>query len=302
MQQRSRRHKLLILAGMVWGVVVALLGAPGCAQVLRSASPLPSFAVASIRPAAADSPDGGIAVPPKGSLSANSTTLKTMILFAYGLGNEDELSGVPDWVRSDRFQLETRIDDARAAALDKLSADDRSEQMRFMLQSLLAERFHLKVHSETRELPVYSLVIAKTGLKCTKQAADSSPFDSLPRPRFRMSVGPPPPPPPPNWHPPITPEEIQAQAVAPMHFRTKGWPFWMVVTVLSHQPETGGRVVIDKTGLEGSYDCEATWSREGGGGESFFTAIEDQMGLKLQPEKAPVEVLVIDHIERPSEN
>jgi len=60
--------------------------------------------------------------------------------------------------------------------------------------------------------------------------------------------------------------------------------------------------VIDKTGLAGSYDCEATWSREGGEGESFFTAIEDQMGLKLQPEKAPVEVLAIDHIERPTEN
>lgn len=292
--------KLLLLVAATYA---GLIGSqpPAMAQVLRSALPLPSFAVASIRPAAADSPDGGLAMLPKGSLSAKATTLKTMILFAYGLGNDDELSGVPDWVRSDRFRLETRIDDAQAAALDKLSADDRSEQMRFMLQSLLAERFHLKVHSETKELPVYFLVIAKTGLKCAKQPADS-PFASLPRSRFRMSAGPPPPPPPPGWHPPTTPEEIQAQAVSPMHFLTKGWPFWMVVTVLSHQPETGGRVVIDKTGLDGSYDCEATWSRKGGEGESFFAAIEDQMGLKLQPEKAAVETLVIDHVERPTEN
>jgi uncharacterized protein (TIGR03435 family) len=278
-----------------------LLTIPAHGQVLRSSAPLPSFAVASIRPAAPDSPDGGLWVPPKGSLAAKSATLKTLILFAYGLGSDNELSGGPDWVGSDKFQIDTRLDDAQTAALSQLSPDDRSEQMRLMLQSLLADRFHLSLHSETRELPIYALVIAKSGLKCTKQPADT-PFAALPKPRFRMSVGPPPPPPPPGWHPPTTPEEIQAHAAAPLHFRTKGWPFWMLVTVLSHQPETGGRVVLDKTGLDGSYDCEATWAREGADGPSFFSAVQDQMGLKLEPEKAPVEILVIDHADQPSEN
>jgi uncharacterized protein (TIGR03435 family) len=89
-----------------------------------------------------------------------------------------------------------------------------------------------------------------------------------------------------------------------MHMRTQYWPFWLVVTALSHEPELGGRPVIDNTGLEGSYDCEASWSREGseGQGPSFFTAIQEQMGLKLEPAKGPVEVLLIDHIQPPSEN
>jgi uncharacterized protein (TIGR03435 family) len=89
-----------------------------------------------------------------------------------------------------------------------------------------------------------------------------------------------------------------------LHFRTKGWPFWLVVTMLSHQPELGGRPVEDRTGLEGSYDCQASWSRDGtdGPGPSFFTAIQDQMGLKLEPEKGEVETVVVDHADRPLEN
>jgi uncharacterized protein (TIGR03435 family) len=74
--------------------------------------------------------------------------------------------------------------------------------------------------------------------------------------------------------------------------------------MLSHQPELGGRPVEDRTGLEGSYDCEAAWSREGsdGPGPSLFTAIQAQMGLKLEPAKGEVETVVVDHADRPSEN
>jgi uncharacterized protein (TIGR03435 family) len=76
----------------------------------------------------------------------------------------------------------------------------------------------------------------------------------------------------------------------------------MLVTVLSHQPELDGRLLIDKTGLSGSYDCEASWTRETGDGPYFFSAIQEQMGLKLEAEKAPVELLVVDHVDRPSDN
>lgn len=89
-----------------------------------------------------------------------------------------------------------------------------------------------------------------------------------------------------------------------LHLRTKGWPFWLTVALLSHQTELEGRPVIDKTGLEGAYDCEMNWSQvdSDGAGQSFFSAVQDQLGLKLQPSKGPVEVLVIDSISRPSEN
>ena len=72
------------------------------------------------------------------------------------------------------------------------------------------------------------------------------------------------------------------------------------MTALGHEPELGGRTVIDKTGLAGTYDCEATWSRAEGSGPSFFTAIQEQMGLKLEPAKGLVETVVVEHVERPS--
>ena len=89
-----------------------------------------------------------------------------------------------------------------------------------------------------------------------------------------------------------------------LNLRTRGWPFWLLVATLSHQPELDGRPVIDKTGLEGAYDCEMNWSQAGsdGTGEFFVSAVRDQLGLTLQPSKGPVEVLVIDSISRPSEN
>ncbi|HKO20419.1 MAG TPA: TIGR03435 family protein [Acidobacteriaceae bacterium] len=271
------------------------------AQPLRSRTRVPSFAVASIRLAQSDCAERGIEAPPQGSLAAHCATLKTIILYAYGLGNDDELSGGPDWIRTDKYEFHTALDDAQIAALKDLPTADRDQRLRLMLQSMLAERFHLNLSTATRKLPVYVLTIAKSGLKCTQQPMDS-PFAALPKPRFPMSMGPPPPPPPPGWHPPTTPEEIRAHAIAPIHLRTKGWPYWMLVTFLSHQPELGGRLVIDKTGLSGSYDCEASWTRETGDGPYFFTAIQEQMGLRLEAEKEPVQILAVDHVERPTDN
>jgi uncharacterized protein (TIGR03435 family) len=89
-----------------------------------------------------------------------------------------------------------------------------------------------------------------------------------------------------------------------LHLRTKGWPFWLLIATLGHQPELEGRPVIDKTGLEVAYDCEMNWSQadSDGTGQFFFTAVRDQLGLMLKPSKGPVEVLVIDGISRPAEN
>lgn len=301
MQQRlSQAHKLLVLVAVALGVVMASYAFPARAQVLHASGPRPSFEVASIRPSPPDEQPGRMVGPDR--FVARVTTVKEMLMYAYGLGFDGELSGGPHWIATDTFTIEATPGRAQADELSKMSRDDRDEQMRLMMQSLLEERFGLKVSFEKKDLPVYELVVAKGGLKCPKDDSSPPAIANTARPRFGWSAAPAPPPPPPGWHPPIAPEEIHARAVAPLHFRTKGWPFWLVVTMLSHQPELGGRMVIDKTGLDGSYDCQATWAREGGDGPSFFTAIQDQMGLKLEPEKAPVEVLVVDHVERPSEN
>jgi uncharacterized protein (TIGR03435 family) len=281
----------------------AVRGVPFYGQILQANGPRPSFEVASVRPSPPDEEGRNFSGPggQTDSFRVRGMTIKKLVSYAYGIGYDGELSGGPKWIGTDRFDIEAKPNESEVAALGKLSRDDRDEQMRLMLQSLLAERFNLKVSSAKRELPIYTLVIAKGGLKCTKEAPDS-PLAATPQPRYRWSAPPPPPPPPPGYTPPM-PDEARSLA-QPLHMRTKGWPFWLVVTSLSHQPELGGRTVVDKTGLDGSYDCEASWSRDGseGSGPSFFTAIQEQMGLKLQPEKGLVEVLSIDHVEQPSGN
>jgi uncharacterized protein (TIGR03435 family) len=155
-----------------------------------------------------------------------------------------------------------------------------------MLQSLLADRFKLRVRYETKELPVYVLVLAKNG------------------PKFNED----------NTHP-----EIGAvSARGPGKLDATSSDFSTFADVLSIQPELGGRTVLDKTGLQGHYSFTFQWTPEksvaGGGqsghtastsepsGSSLFTALQEQLGLKMELQKAPVDVLVIDSIEMPSEN
>ena len=262
---------------------------------------MPGFAVVSVRPTDPneDLSHGGIS---PDSYHAERTTIKEVLGYAFGLGYDHELVNAPAWLTHEHFDIQGKLDDNQVATLRKLSRDDRDEQMRLMVQSMLADRFHLIYHFETRELPVYLLEVAKSGLKCPRDTASQPAIADPSRPRFRWSSAPAPPPPPPGWHPP-SPSEQKTQMQS-LHMRTKGWPFWLIVASISHQPELEGRPVIDKTGLEGAYDCEMSWSQadSDGTGQFLFSAIHDQLGLKLQPSKGPVEVLVIDSIGQPSEN
>jgi uncharacterized protein (TIGR03435 family) len=278
-----------------------LLCGVASAQLLHPSSPMPSFAVVSVRPASPNEDRSGGGTSPD-SYRAERTTIKDVLAYAFGLGYEHELVDAPSWVTNDRFDIQGKLDDDQVAGLRKLSRDDREEQMRLMAQAMLVERFHLAYHFETRELPVYLLEIAKSGLKCPRDTTSQPAIADPTRPRFRWSAAPAPPPPPPGWQPPSP--SAQKTLMQSLHLRTKGWPFWLIVATLGHQPELEGRSLIDKTGLEGAYDCEMNWSQaeSDGTGQFFFTAVRDQLGLTLQPSKGPVEVLVIDSISRPSEN
>jgi bla regulator protein BlaR1 len=278
-----------------------LLCSVASAQLLHPTSPMPRFDVVSVRPTNPNQDLGHGSVSPD-SYRAERTTIKQVIDYAFGLGYNKELANAPAWVTEDHFNIQGKVDEEQVARLHKLSRDDRDEQMRLMMQSMLSERFHLAYHFETRELPVYLLQIAKGGLKCTRDTTSKPAIADPSRPRFRWSAAPAPPPPPPNWHPLSSSE--QKSLLQSLHLRTKGWPFWLTVTMLGHQPELEGRPVIDKTGLEGAYDCEMNWSQaeSDGTGQFFFTAVRDQLGLTLHPSKGPVEVLVIDSISQPSEN
>jgi len=271
------------------------------AQLLHPTSPMPGFSVVSVRPTNPnqDLSHGGVS---PDSYRAERTTIKDVLGYAFGLGYDRELVNAPSWVKEEHYDIQGTLDEDQIASRRRLTRDERDVQMRLMVQSMLAERFHLTYHFETRTLPVYLLEVAKSGLKCPRDTTSPPAIADPSRPRFRWFNAPAPPPPPPGWHPP-SPEE-QRVHLQSLHMRTRGWPFWLIVTTLSHQPELEGRPVIDKTGLEGAYDCEMNWSQadSGGTGQFFFSAVRDQLGLKLQPAKGPVEVLVIDSISRPSAN
>ena len=286
-------------AGKLLIVVVGLAGS-AAGQLLHGSGTLPSFSVASVRPSSPDEESHG-SVQADGFFTT-AMTVKQLIAYAYGMGYDGELAAAPRWVATDRFAIEAKLDEAQVGALRPLSRGDREEQMRLMMQSLLAERFKLKVRFENKEQPVYELVVAKGGLTCAKDTSSPPAIADPSRPRFRWSAAPAPPPPPPGTTPPSA-EEARRLAQS-MHMRTRGWPFWLVVASLSHQPELDGRAVLDKTGLDGSYDCEMTWSQEGseGTGPSFFSAVQDQLGLKLVSTKGLVETLVVERVERPGEN
>ncbi len=236
---------------------------------VAAASPgkMPAYEVATIKPW-----DGqGFATP-----------LRVYIQRAFGMPPNvvDRVIG-PDWVNSMRYVIQAKPPEPIRDAMQTMSAAERGQEDSLMRQSLLADRFQLKAHFETREMSVYELVLAKGGSKL-KEDADET--------KRRIAVG---------------GSSIRGSAI----------PIHALIDALECAADIGGREVVDKTGLSGTYDLSLTWAplqaaaTSGGGtapasdeGASLFTALEEQLGLKLVCAKEPGKVLVIDHIERPSGN
>lgn len=206
-----------------------------------------------------------------GRYSANNVSLKNLVSSAYGM-KEDLISGIPGWANSARFDLQAKIVDPDLVALKKLSP----EQEQSLLKPVLADRFQLRAHTETKILPVFDLVLAKGGPKFKPTSPDDPSGKG-------GSIS-------------IHNAALTAHAI-PMQFLARS---------LSSQMH---RMVIDKTGLAGRFDLSFTWTPAYGPGatpedseSSIFTALQEQLGLKLRSAKGPVETLVIDHVEMPSEN
>jgi uncharacterized protein (TIGR03435 family) len=187
----------------------------------------------------------------------------------------------PDWIENAKYVIHGQPPDSIRAAMQTMTPDERRKEVELMDRSLLADRFHLKTHFETREMPTYQLVIANGGSKL-KESPESV--------KMRAAVG---------------TSMIKGTAITMHNF----------VGMLTGEADIGGREIVDKTALSGAYDLSLKWAPMGvqgvgngtGAGEtadspSLFTAMEEQLGLKLMPVKGPVQVLVIEHIERPSEN
>jgi bla regulator protein blaR1 len=226
------------------------------------------FEVASIKPS---SPDSGTETRryPGGRFTASGVTLKALIQRAWNV-KSFQVTGGPAWVNSQRYDV-----NAKAALDGNLSGD----QLMALIQALLVERFHLRIHRETRELPIYSLVVGKSGPKLQATTADTGP----------------------TWN--KTPGLLTGQKISMEMFATD---------LLEAQLD---RVVTDHTGIKGEFDLRLTWApvdmkandadsplSTNPDGPSLFTAIQEQLGLKLESARGPVEILVIESAVSPSEN
>jgi len=281
-----RRRLLLSAAGLLAVAVPSVSGRADAtqthaqSQAQNTAAIEPGYEVASVKPNRAGSDQSRLIFPPDG-MAATNVTLQMFIRAAYGV-QDYEISGAPSWLKSEKYDIEAKMNGSVADELQKLSPDQRTLKRNRMLQVLVAERFKLSLHRETKELPVYALVIATSGPKL-HEAKHSV---------MRLGRG-----------------ELTSQGVG----------IALLARALSRQL---GRPVLDKTGLPGYYEFTLRWTPDesqtfiGFDGTiisdnarppdsswpSVFAAVQEQLGLKLESQKGPVEILVIDHVERPSEN
>jgi uncharacterized protein (TIGR03435 family) len=277
--------------------------AAGSAQSPPSAVPTTaSFEVASIKPNHSGDRRFFVSWQP-GRFNATGMTLKFLITMAYDV-KDFQVSGGPGWVNAERYDIDAKEPDSIAQELEKLPREQRSTLADSMLQSLLADRFQLKLTRGTKELPAYALVVAKNGPKLQEAKPVDTPADA--------PIGP-------GGHP-----HGPMMRMGRGELNGQGVELSFLASVLSQQL---GRQVLDQTGLKGSYDLALKWTPEqgegmmmggpggpGGGpppdgapppdasGPSIFTALQEQIGLRLEATKAPAEVLTIDHVEKPSEN
>ena len=188
---------------------------------------------------------------------------------------------MPSWTKSERYDVEAKVDYEDVPKWKALSLTQKS----LALQPLLVKRFNLQFHHETRERPTYSLVVAKNGPKLHK----AQPGDTCPN----------------GTGSPDGTGDRDGSTVTPGKIVLKGSSLSLLANLLSSQGLS--HAVVDKTGLTGLYDITLRWSPDDVGSSdaslpSLFTALQEQLGLKLEYDKNPIDVIVIDRIEKPSAN
>jgi uncharacterized protein (TIGR03435 family) len=276
------------------GIALVALNAPA----VKQAPPSPAqaarltFEVASIKRNVSGDPGASIRVQPGGQMTVTNNSLFNLIRNAYNTQRYEMVPGpnLPAWIDADRWDIL-----AKAPA----GASEAQEQLQLRLRGLLEDRFKLVARREMREMAIYELVIVRkdgqlgplirrSGDECAAQG------------RAREGGAVP---------PPLPPGAFCGTRATNGTVSMKGVPLSNFVRNLGG---TTGRVVIDKTGLTGSYDLDLQWTPDpaagqaqpaaGGDGASLFAALQEQLGLKLEAKRGPVEVLVIESAERPTED
>lgn len=254
-----------------------------------------AFEVATIKPVA---PGGrpsrgwvGLQYHPDG-MEAAYQSLPDLLCSAYGYRNlrfDGQVSGVPDWAASQRYDIDAKMSPADIAEFQKLGKDEQEQWREAMLQALLVDRFHLTLHRGSNQIPVYEMVVAKAGIKMKDSATDENP---------PLGKG----------------EDGKAKAGIRWGKDTsivQAYSMKSLADLLSMPAAFVGRPVLDKTELTGTYNFTLDWSvysaRAAAGDSpsedatSIFTAL-GKIGLKLQPSTGSFETIVIDHVDRPAEN
>jgi uncharacterized protein (TIGR03435 family) len=284
----------MTIVAIAMPLTLGVLQAPMLLAQTQVAAALPSFEAASIKRNASGESGGSFGS--RGSqLVVTNNTLFNIIRNAWGI-QANQILGGPDWVRSDaeRFDITAKAPDGA-----------KPDQMLRMAQALLAERFKLKIHRESRDVPIFALVMARADRKLGPHITPAA-FDCTAL-RAAIARGERPTPP-----APIGDRPACGARTVPGRFLIGGYPMADFARNLSSF--VGGRPVVDRTGLTGIYDLELTWTpeappagRDGAlpagvdpNGPSVFTALIEQLGLKLEATTGPVEVLVIDSADHPT--
>ena len=264
----------------------------------NSTHEMPQFDVISIKPTAPGDDKTLFQYFPDAT-SFTGAPMATVLQTVFGV-DDSRIIGAPSWVSTNRYDIEAKVAPEDAPRLDKLNGDDR----RAMLIPMLVDRFHLKYHHQTREQSTYVLMVAKGGPRLSRGEAD----------------------PPPGWKPakdlPMEKEHYWVMA-GPGHIEADSIPMHVLAEQLTRMNMLG-RMVVDKTGLTGNYNFTLRWTpdndpfpalkqmlreADGLGAQAadapvspLFSALREQLGLKLEPGKDSVDVIVIDHIDPPSPN
>jgi uncharacterized protein (TIGR03435 family) len=231
----------------------------------------PAFEVVSVKLSKPGCDNMSVSSPP-GRFSAHCTTLLGLLFNAYPTVKPNvSIPGLPGWATSAHFDVDAKADDETAVAMQNLPREEQWKQTQIMLQRAVADRFKLRTHNETREAPIYELVIAKNGFKLKEAPAS---------------------------------EHSRGNTWNRDHVEVRTGPIGSFVFMLS---DLLSRTVVDKTGLTGNYDIDLKWTPDDqqgtpDAGPTLFTALEEQLGLKLVPARGPVDTFVVDHVEKPTEN
>jgi uncharacterized protein (TIGR03435 family) len=251
--------------------------------------PAQEFEVASIKPAAPDARGTYVRTSEGGRVNVTNMTLKDMITLAYRIQPYQILGG-PAWISTARYDISAKPEKA-----------PKDGEVPLMLQALLKDRFQLTLQRETKDLPIYALVVARKDGKLgpnlleSKEGSCTVPDRNAPPKPGQRNCG--------------------QQMMSPRSLNAVSAPMSQVIPMLARML---GRTVVDKTGLTGKYDIDVQWTPDetqlamlspearaassDASGPSIFTALQEQLGLKLESQKGPVEVFAVERAEKPSEN